>query len=41
MARAEKIPARFQIGFSLPAEKHSGEIAGYHCWAEFYIDSAG
>jgi transglutaminase-like putative cysteine protease len=41
MARAEKIPARFQIGFPLPADKHSADIAGYHCWAEFYLDSTG
>ncbi len=41
MARAEKIPARFQIGFPLPADKHSAEIPGYHCWAEFYLDSSG
>jgi transglutaminase-like putative cysteine protease len=41
MARAEKIPARFQIGFPLPADKHSAEIPGYHCWAEFYLDSVG
>ena len=36
MARAQRIPARFSIGFPLPAGKTSGEIAGYHCWAEFY-----
>lgn len=41
MARAEKIPARFQIGFPLPADKHSAEIPGYHCWAEFYLDQTG
>jgi len=41
MARAEKIPARFQIGFPLPSGKHSAEIPGYHCWAEFYLDSTG
>jgi transglutaminase-like putative cysteine protease len=41
MARAEKIPARFQIGFPIPADKHSAEIPGYHCWAEFYLDSVG
>jgi transglutaminase-like putative cysteine protease len=41
MARAEKIPARFQVGFPLPADKHSAEIPGYHCWAEFYLDSNG
>jgi transglutaminase-like putative cysteine protease len=36
MARAQGIPARFEIGFPLPADKHSGEIAGYHCWADFF-----
>jgi len=41
MARSQKIPARFQIGFPLPADKSSAEIPGYHCWAEFYIDSVG
>ncbi len=41
MARSEKIPARFQIGFPIPADKHSAEIPGYHCWAEFYLDSIG
>lgn len=41
MARAQKIPARFQIGFPLPADKTSAEIPGYHCWAEFYIGSIG
>jgi transglutaminase-like putative cysteine protease len=41
MARAEKIPARFEIGFPIPADKHSTEIPGYHCWAEFYLDSTG
>jgi transglutaminase-like putative cysteine protease len=41
MARSQKIPARFQIGFPLPADKTSADIAGYHCWAEFYTDSTG
>ncbi len=41
MARSQKIPARFQIGFPLPADKSSAEIPGYHCWAEFYLDSVG
>lgn len=40
LARAEKIPSRFEIGFSLP-ETHSGVIAGYHCWAEFYLPKIG
>ena len=41
MARAEKIPARFQMGFSIPADQHAAEVPGYHCWAEFYLDSTG
>ncbi len=41
MARSQGIPARFEIGFPLPADKHSGEIAGYHCWADFYVDGKG
>lgn len=41
MARSQGIPARFEIGFPLPADKHSGEIAGYHCWSDFYIDGKG
>jgi transglutaminase-like putative cysteine protease len=41
MARAENIPARFEIGFPIPTDKHSAEIPGYHCWAEFFLDSTG
>ena len=41
MARSQGIPARFEIGFPLPPDKHSAEIAGYHCWADFYIDGRG
>ena len=41
MARSQGIPARFEIGFPLPADKHSVEIAGYHCWSDFYIDGKG
>ena len=41
MARSQHIPSRFEIGFSLPPDKHAGEIPGYHCWAEFYVDQAG
>ena len=35
------IPARFEIGFPLPEDKHSGEIAGYHCWSDFFVDGKG
>jgi transglutaminase-like putative cysteine protease len=41
MARSQRIPARFEIGFPLPRDKQSGEIAGYHCWAEFYSRGLG
>lgn len=40
-ARAMGIPARFAIGFPLPAERGTGKIAGYHCWAEFYAKGIG
>jgi transglutaminase-like putative cysteine protease len=35
LARSRGIPARFTIGFPL-GPPGSGEIPGYHCWAEFY-----
>jgi hypothetical protein len=35
LARSQKIPAKFEIGFSLPPQRGSGEISGYHCWAKF------
>jgi transglutaminase-like putative cysteine protease len=41
MARSQGIPARFEIGFPLPPDKHSAEIAGYHCWSDFYIAGKG
>ncbi|MFZ0589190.1 MAG: transglutaminase-like domain-containing protein, partial [Bryobacteraceae bacterium] len=41
LMRAEKIPARFEIGFPLPEDKAEGEIGGYHCWAEFYLNRLG
>jgi len=41
MLRADGIPARFDIGFPLPEDKDSGDIGGYHCWAEFYARKSG
>lgn len=41
MARAAGVPARFQIGYALPADAHSGALTSYHCWAEFYAKSIG
>lgn len=40
-ARSLGIPARFAIGFPLPADRGEGKIAGYHCWAEFYARGIG
>ena len=41
MMRASGIPARFEIGFPLADSKTEGDIPGYHCWAEFYLDGTG
>jgi transglutaminase-like putative cysteine protease len=41
MLRVDGIPARFDIGFPLPENKEKGDIAGYHCWAEFYARKTG
>jgi transglutaminase-like putative cysteine protease len=41
MMRAAGIPARFEIGFPLPADQHAGTIPGYHCWAQFYVEPYG
>ena len=39
--RALGIPARFAIGFPLPADRGTGQVSGYHCWAEFYVKGIG
>ena len=41
LARSRSIPARFEIGFSLPPERGAGTITGYHCWALFFDDQYG
>jgi transglutaminase-like putative cysteine protease len=41
MGRAAGVPARFEIGFPLPANAHEGAIPSYHCWAEFHADGTG
>ncbi len=40
LARAEGIPARFEIGFPISGG-HDGTVPGYHCWAEFYANGIG
>lgn len=39
--RAMGIPAKFEIGFPLPEARGQGQIAGYHCWSEFYLKGYG
>jgi hypothetical protein len=41
MARAAGIPARFEIGFSLPEGQTEGIVPGYHSWSEFYVNGIG
>jgi transglutaminase-like putative cysteine protease len=41
LARANKIPAKFEIGFGLPEKRGAGEVAGYHCWAKFRAEGKG
>ncbi len=40
-ARAVGIPARFIMGVPLPQGQSEGAVAGYHCWAEFYVAGLG
>jgi transglutaminase-like putative cysteine protease len=35
LARAQQIPAKFEMGFPLPEKRGAGDIPGYHCWAKF------
>jgi transglutaminase-like putative cysteine protease len=41
LARAVGIPAKFAIGFPIPDDRTSGEVSGYHCWSEFYLQGHG
>ena len=41
LMRADEIPARFDIGFPIPENAEQGDIAGYHCWAEFFARNIG
>ena len=41
LLRAQGIPAKFEIGFQIPAARGRGEVPGYHCWAEFYLEGGG
>jgi uncharacterized protein (TIGR03000 family) len=41
LARAQKMPAKFEIGFPLPRARGEGKIEGYHCWAFFRPEGNG
>jgi transglutaminase-like putative cysteine protease len=41
MCRSVGIPARFAIGLPVPTTRGEGEILGYHCWAELYVQGLG
>jgi transglutaminase-like putative cysteine protease len=41
MARGSKIPAKFEMGFSIPDKPGEGTIGGYHCWAWFLAGDHG
>jgi transglutaminase-like putative cysteine protease len=41
LARSQKIPAKFEIGFPIPEKRGSGDVAGYHCWAKFRPNGKG
>ncbi|MEM7309357.1 MAG: transglutaminase-like domain-containing protein [Planctomycetota bacterium] len=36
LARVKGIPARFEMGFSVPARGDEASVGGYHCWAFFW-----
>jgi transglutaminase-like putative cysteine protease len=42
LARSKSIPARFEMGFSIPAgDEPVANVSGYHCWAYFWSDAHG
>ena len=40
ICREQDIPARFEIGFPISAQRGQGDVGGYHCWAKFVADQA-
>ncbi len=41
MARGNKIPSKFEMGFPIPAKRGEGIVGGYHCWAWFSANMKG
>jgi len=40
LSRTMNVPARFHMGFTIPDGK-GGDIRGYHCWADYYVENEG
>ena len=41
MARGNKIPSKFEMGFPIPSKRGMGAVGGYHCWAWFLPEKRG
>ena len=41
LVRSLEIPAKFEIGFPIPAGVEQHTRKGYHCWAKFYLEDKG
>lgn len=41
LTRSMGIPAKFEIGYRVPADKSEGRLPGYHCWAKFHLKDKG
>jgi transglutaminase-like putative cysteine protease len=41
IARGNKIPSKFEMGFPIPAKRGEGAVGGYHCWAWFLPNQRG
>jgi len=41
MARGNKIPSKFEMGFPIPTKRGEGVVGGYHCWAWFLPNQRG
>lgn len=42
LARTKGLPARFEMGFSVPGgDEKEAKVGGYHCWAYVWIEGQG
>lgn len=42
LARTKGLPARFEMGFPIPAgDEKEAKVGGYHCWAYVWIEGRG